>query len=88
VIFGGAWNTKRADNTKLPIYGILQRNGSIRLPIVYFGGFAERLTQNPITTFDKYNTYMSKVQQIKIKGLKIKKKSTVKKLGKMRLGKK
>ena len=88
VIFGGAWNTKRTDNIKLPIYGILQRNGSIRLPIAYFGSFGERLIQNPVTTFEQYNTYMSKVQQIKLKGLKIKKKSGVKKLGKIRLRKK
>ena len=89
VIFGGAWNTKRADNIKLPIYGILQRNGSIRLPIAYFGDFGERLIQKPITTFDQYNTYVSKVQQIKLKGLKIKKKPVikVKKLGKIRLKK-
>jgi hypothetical protein len=87
VIFGGSWNTKRSDNIKLPIYSILQRNGSIRLPITYFGSFAERLIHNPITTFEQYNTYVSKVQQIKLTGLKIKKK-TVKKLGKMRLGKK
>jgi len=80
VIFGGAWNTKRTDNIKLPIYGLLQRNGSIRLPIMYFGNFGERLIQNPITTFDQYNSYMSKVQQIKIKGIK------KKKLGKLRLG--
>lgn len=80
VIFGGAWNTKRTDNIKLPIYGILQRNGSIRLPVVYFGHFGERLIQNPIQTFDQYNSYMSKVQQIKIRGIK------KKKLGKLRLG--
>ena len=77
VIFGGAWNTKRFDNIKLPIYGILQRNGLIRLPLVYFSTFGERLVQNPITTFSQYNSYMSKVQQIKIKGIK---------LGKLRLG--
>jgi len=81
VIFGGAWNTKRGDNTKLPVYGILQRNGSIRLPIEYFGNFGARLIQNPITTFEQYNTYVLKVQQIKL--IKIKKK-----LGKLRLGKK
>jgi len=80
VIFGGAWNTKRTDNIKLPIYGILQRNGSIRLPVVYFGNFGERLIQNPTQTFDQYNSYMSKVQQIKIRGIK------KKKLGKLRLG--
>jgi hypothetical protein len=87
VIFGGAWNTKKSGNIKLPIYGIMQRNGSIRLPIAYFGDFGKRLIQNPITTFDQYNTYMSKVQQIKLKGLKIKK-IPVKKLGKLRLTKK
>ena len=55
VIFGGAWNTKKSGNIKLPIYGIMQRNGSIRLPIAYFGDFGKRLIQNPITTFDQYN---------------------------------
>ena len=30
--------------------------------------------QHPITTFDQYNTYVSRVQQIKLKGLKIKEK--------------
>ena len=72
VIFGGAWNTKDAGGVKLPIYSILQRNGSIRLPTVYFGDFATRLMQKPIATFDQYNKYVVQMQQIKIKGLKIK----------------
>ena len=86
VILGGAWNVKSTDSIKLPIYGILQRNGSIRLPIAYFGDFGQRLIHNPITTFAQYNTYISKVQQIKIKSVKIKKRKP-KKLGKLRLKK-
>jgi hypothetical protein len=93
ILMGGAWNTKGQDGIKLPIYGIFQRNGSIRLPLAYFGDFASRLTQNPLTTFDEFYTYVNKRQQIKLKGIKIKKseskaKTKVKKLGKMRLKKK
>ena len=73
IIFGGAWNTKGAGNIKLPIYGILQRNGSIRLPLVYFGEFATRLVQNPVITFDEFYEYVNKKQKIKLGKLKIKK---------------
>jgi len=73
ILFGGAWNTKGVGNIKLPIYGILQRNGSIRLPLVYFGEFATRLVQNPVITFDEFYEYVNKKQKIKLGKLKIKK---------------
>jgi len=94
IILGGAWNTKRSDGIKLPIYGILQRNGSIRLPLAYFGEFSERLVQNPLTTFNEFYEHVNKKQKIKLGKLKIKKKSAnskgkkVKKLGKIRINKK
>ena len=72
IILGGAWNTKRQDGIKLPIYGILQRNGSIRLPLVYFSDFKARLTQNPLTSFDEFYEYVNKKQKIKLGKLKIK----------------
>jgi hypothetical protein len=81
VIFGGAWNTKRSDGIKLPIYGLLQRNGTIRLPVAYFGDFGKRLIKDPISTLEQYNTHVSKKQNIKLKGFKIKSK----KLGKIKL---
>ena len=75
ILFGGAWNTKGVGNIKLPIYGILQRNGSIRLPLVYFGEFATRLVQNPVITFDEFYEYVNKKQKIKLGKLKIKRKN-------------
>jgi hypothetical protein len=72
IILGGAWNTKRQDGIKLPIYGILQRNGSIRLPLVYFSDFKARLIQNPLTSFDELYEYVNKKQKIKLGKLKIK----------------
>ena len=72
IILGGAWNTKRQDGIKLPIYGILQRNGSIRLPLVYFSDFKARLSQNPLTSFDEFYEYVNKKQKIKLGKLKIK----------------
>ncbi len=79
ILFGGAWNTKGQGGIKLPIYGILQRNGSIRLPLVYFGEFANRLIQNPLTTFDKFYEYVNKKQKIKLGKLKIKNRKAAKK---------
>ena len=64
ILFGGAWNTKGPGGFKLPIYGILQRNGSIRLPLVYFGEFGDRLKQNPLTTFEEFYVHITSHMRI------------------------
>ena len=47
VIFGGAWNVRNPDFKKrVPIYGILQRNGTIKLSPTYFKEFYD--TENAI----------------------------------------
>ena len=91
IIFGGAWNIRNPDfKLRVPIYSILQRNGTIKLTPSYFGSFYDTLISNPINTFEDYYIYSkTKPIKIKLKSIKIKDKSTkVKKLGKLKLKKK
>ena len=75
VIFGGVWNTRTSDIKKrIPAYGIIERNQSMRLVPAYFGEFYETLSDNPIISFNDYYKYSSiEKPKLKIKGFKTKK---------------
>ena len=76
VIFGGVWNTRTSDVKKrIPAYGIIERNDSMRLTPAYFGEFYETLSENPIISFNDYYKMVSiEKPKLKIKRFKAKKK--------------